>query len=304
MQGPDIVFPNLGIEFQNIDPVAFTVFGVEVYWYGLIIVTGVMAGLLIARYRAKQLGQDPEIYSDFLIYALVCSIIGARLYYVVFAWDSYKDNLMDIFAFRQGGLAIYGGVIGAIVSLAVYTKVKKLNFWLMADTAAPGLALGQVIGRFGNFMNMEAFGGPSDSLFAMALKASKAKIPSSMLQYVGPLTGYEGNYLVVQPTFLYEAVWNLAVVILLHVYTKRRKFNGEIVMLYLFGYGLGRSWIEGLRTDQLLIGNTGIPASQLLAGIMIVVSLAFIIYKRSTSSGEPLDTSLVKTSGDDMNDSR
>ncbi len=280
MREPDIIFPNLGIEFQNIDPVAFSIFGIEVYWYGLIIVTGVIAGLLIARYRGKQSGQDPEIYSDFLIYALVSAIIGARLYYVIFSWDSYKDNLMGILAFREGGLAIYGGVIGAVIALAIYTKIKKLNFWQMADTAAPGLALGQFIGRFGNFINMEAFGGPTDSVFAMALKASKAKIPSSMLQYVGKISGYEGSYLVVQPTFLYEASWNFVLVILLQLYTKHKKFEGEIVALYLFGYGLGRSWIEGLRTDQLFIGSTNIPVSQLLAVILVFASLAFIIIRR------------------------
>ena len=280
MREPDIIFPNIGIEFKNIDPVAFTLFEIDVYWYGLIIVTGVIAGLLIAQYRAKQTGQDPEIYADYLIYGLVSAIIGARAYYVLFSWDSYKDNLVEIFAFREGGLAIYGGVIGAVISLLVYTKRKKIDFWLMADTAAPGLALGQVIGRFGNFVNMEAFGGPTDNIFAMALKASKAKIPSSMLEYVGELEGYAGNYLVVQPTFIYEASWNFALVILLHFYTKHKKFEGEIIALYMFGYGLGRSWIEGLRTDQLIIGTTGIPISQLLAAVLVVASLIFIVINR------------------------
>jgi len=280
MQQPDIVFPGLGIEFNKIDPVAFSLFGIPVYWYGLIIVSGVLAGLLFARYRAKQIGQDPEIYSDFLIYALITAIIGARIYYVAFSWDSYKDNLMDIFAFREGGLAIYGGVIGAFIALTVYTKVKKLDFLEMADVAAPALALGQVIGRFGNFVNMEAFGGPTDSFFAMALKASKAKIPASMIEFIGPLNGYEGNYLVVQPTFAFEALWNFILVIILHKYTKHKKFSGEIIALYLFGYGLGRAWIEGLRTDQLLIGATGIPISQLLAAVLVVGSAVYIYIKR------------------------
>lgn len=281
MREPDIVFPNIGIEFETIDPVAFTLFGMPIYWYGLIIVTGFMAGLLIARYRAKKFGHDPELYSDFLIYALIAAIIGARIYYVAFSWDSYKDNLMDIFAFREGGLAIYGGVIGALIALFVFTKRKKESFWLMADIAAPGLAMGQVIGRFGNFMNMEAFGGPSDGFFAMALKASKAKIPSSMLEFVGPLEGFDGSYLVVQPTFLFEALWNLALVFFLHFVTKYKKFDGEIIMLYILGYGIGRGWIEGLRTDQLLIGSTGIPISQLLAIIMAITSAAYIIYRRN-----------------------
>ncbi len=288
MRDPDIVFPNIGIEFDNIDPVAFNLFGMPIYWYGLIIVSGVMAGLFLARYRAKKFGHDPDVYSDFVIYALIAAIIGARAYYVAFSWDSYKDNLMDIFAFREGGLAIYGGVIGALSALLIYTKVKKESFWLMADIAGPGLALGQVIGRFGNFMNMEAFGGPSDGFFAMALKASKAKIPSSMLEYVGPLDGFAGNYLVVQPTFLFEASWNLVLVILLHLYTKHKKFDGEVFMLYLLGYGIGRGWIEGLRTDQLIIGSTGIPVSQLLAIVLVAVSSVYIIYRRKKLSKEEL----------------
>lgn len=280
MNQPDIVFPGLGIEFSNIDPVAFQLFGIDVYWYGLIIVTGVLVGLLLARYRAKQAGQDPEIYSDYLIYGLLTAIICARIYYVALSWDSYSDNIMDVFAFREGGLAFYGGVIGAIGALIVYTKVKKINFFEMADVAAPGLAIGQAIGRLGNFVNMEAFGGHTESVLAMGLKASKAKIPSSMIQYVAPIQGYEGNYLLVQPTFAFEAIWNLVLVVLLHKYTKHKKFTGEILALYLLGNGLGRSWIEGLRTDQLIIGNTGIPASQLLAGLLVVGSITWIIVKR------------------------
>ena len=281
-KSPDIVFPNIGLEIQSIDPVAFSLFGIDVYWYGIIIITGVIAGLFLARYRAKKNGEDPEIYSDFLLYALISAIIGARLYYVAFAWDEYKDNLLDIFATRQGGLAIYGGVIGSIIALVIYTRVKRLSFTQMADTAVPGLALGQMIGRMGNFINMEAFGGYTDSLFAMALKAEagKAKIPRAMVEHIGPLAGYEGNYLQVQPTFAYESMWNLGVVIILMLYTKHKKFQGEILAMYFLLYGLGRSWIEGLRTDQLLIGNTDVAVSQVLSIILVIVSATFIIYKR------------------------
>ncbi len=277
---PDIVFPNLGIEIQHMNPIAFSIFSIDVYWYGIIIITGVISGLLLARYRAKKNGEDPEIYSDFLLYALISAIIGARLYYVAFAWDDYKDNLLDIFATREGGLAIYGGVIGSLIALIVYTKVKKLSFTQMADTAVPGLALGQMIGRIGNFINMEAFGGYTDSVFAMALKAGKAKIPASMVEHIGPLAGYEGNYLQVQPTFAYESLWNLGVVIILMIYTKHKKFQGEILAMYFLLYGLGRSWIEGLRTDQLLIGSTTIAISQVLSIALVIVSGMFIVYKR------------------------
>lgn len=281
MKSPDIVFPNLGIEFNSIDPVAFKLFNTEVYWYGILIITGVFAGLMFARYRAKKDGQDPEIYSDFLIYGLLSAIIGARIYYVAFSWSEYKDNLWSILAFREGGLAIYGGVIGAVIALTVYTRVKKLKFVKLGDVAAPCLALGQVVGRMGNFMNMEAFGGPTQGLFAMGLKASKAKIPSSMISYIAPINGYEGNYLMVQPTFAYEALWNIGLIIFISIYTKHKKFDGEISAIYFLGYGLGRSWIEGLRTDQLLIGTTHLAVSQVLSIILVILSSAYIIYMRN-----------------------
>jgi len=279
MEGPDIVFPNLGIEIETMNPVAFTIFGLDVYWYGIIIVTGIMAGLLTARVRAKRSGQDPEIYSDFLIYALISAIVGARLYYVAFSWDDYKDNLLEIFATRQGGLAIYGGVIAALIALLIYTRVKKLDFWVLADTAVPGLVVGQIIGRLGNFINMEAFGGPSKGMLAMALNAEKAKIPAQMLPYISELSGYSGNYLVVQPTFLYEQVWNVGVFIMLLIMTKYKKFNGELIALYLAGYGMGRAWIEGMRTDQLIIGDSGLAVSQLLSIALTVVCLSYVIYR-------------------------
>jgi len=279
MNAPDIVFPKIGIEIANINSVAFSIFGLDVYWYGIIICSGILAGLFVATQVAKKTNQDTEIYSEFLIYALISAIIGARIYYVVFSWEQYKDNLSSIFALRQGGLAIYGGVIGAILAAIVYTKVKKINTWQLMDTVLTGLLIGQAIGRWGNFMNMEAFGGYTDNIFAMCIKASKAKfIPKSLENKKVLIDGVE--YLQVHPTFLYESLWNIGVLIILLFYYKHKKFEGEIFFLYLLGYGLGRVWIEGLRTDQLIINSLGVPASQLLAGVLIIVSLAIIIYKR------------------------
>ncbi len=276
---PDIMFPSLGIEIKNISPVAFSIFGLEVYWYGLIIGLGIIAGLFIARHLAKKVGIDENLYPDFLIYALIVSVAFARLYYVIFSWDEYKNDLLKIFAFREGGLAIYGAVIGAVITLIIFSKFKKVDFWNFADSAAPGLILGQSIGRWGNFINMEAFGGYTENPLAMMLKRSEAKyVPAQVLEKIKTVSGVE--YIQVHPTFLYESLWNLAVLILLLIYFKHRKFKGEIFALYLFGYGLGRVWIEGLRTDQLIIGTTGIPVSQLLAGILIVVSLVYIIIMR------------------------
>lgn len=280
---PDIIFPNLGIEIKNISPVAFSVFGLDVYWYGLIIGFGILAGLIIAMNLAKRNGIDEALYPDFLIYALIVSVICARIYYVLFSWDSYKDDLLKIFAFREGGLAIYGAVIGAVITLIIFSKYKKVDFWNFADTAVPGLILGQSIGRWGNFVNMEAFGGYTENTLAMMLKRTEAKyVPSQLLENIKTVGGVE--YIQVHPTFLYESLWNLAVLIILLVYFKKRKFKGEIFGLYLLGYGLGRVWIEGLRTDQLLIGSSTIPVSQLLAGVLILSSAVFIVIKRRKQS--------------------
>jgi len=285
MNGADIIFEKLGITIMKLNPVAFTVFGVSIYWYALFIATGFIGGLLIATAIAKKSKQDPEIYSDYLFFALIASIIGARLYYVALEWDTYKDNLMKIFMTREGGLAIYGGVIAAVITLYIFAKVKKLNFWLMGDTAVVGLAFGQMVGRMGNFVNMEAFGGYTDNLFAMSIKSTSAKyIPTELANKMTVINGID--YIQVHPTFLYEALWTGTLMLFLLWYFKRRQFDGENVFIYMLGYGLGRVWIEGLRTDQLIIGNTGIPASQLLSGILIVVALVAIIYKRRKNRPE------------------
>ena len=279
MKTYDLIFPNIGIKFETMSSVAFTLFGVEVYWYGLIICTGILSGLAIAMAVAKKNGQKPEIYSDLLIYALVGAIIGARAYYVAFSWDDYKDDLMGILAFREGGLAIYGGIIGALMATAIYAKVKKMNFFVLTDTAIAGLAIGQAIGRWGNFMNMEAFGGYTNNFFAMAIRTAKAKyVPESVLAKAVTIDGIE--YIQVHPTFFYESMWCLMVLALLLFFYKHRKFDGEVFLLYFVGYGLGRVWIEGLRTDQLLIGRTGFAVSQILSAVLVLGAAAIIIVKR------------------------
>lgn len=285
MNRPDIIFPNLKLEFLNIDPVAFTLWGIEVYWYGIIICMGILAGLLIATWVAKKTNQNPDIYSELLIYALVGAIIGARLYYVAFSWDQYKDNVMDIFALREGGLAIYGGIIGAAIVCIVFSRMKKINVWQLMDTGVIGLILGQAIGRWGNFFNMEAFGGYTDSLFAMAIKVSEAKyIPEEVYEKV--LTINDTAYIQVHPTFLYESVWCLGVLAFLLIYMKHKQFDGEIFYLYLIGYGLGRVWIEGLRTDQLLLANSNLPVSQVLSAVLIVIAaICIILRRRKTKKG-------------------
>lgn len=267
----DIDFPNLGIYLKNV-PKSFSVFGFEIALYGVIIGTGVLCGILIAAWMAKKTDQDPDLYWDFAIYAVIFSVIGARIYYVFFAWDQYKNNLINIFNIRQGGLAIYGGVIAAFITLFVYAKIKNQNALRMADTGVVGLILGQAIGRWGNFTNREVFGEYTNNLLAMRLPIEVVRSSDISESIAAHIT--DGvNYIQVHPTFLYESFWNLMILVLLLIYWKHKKFEGEIALLYLGGYGLGRAWIEGIRTDQLLIPGTELPVSQVLAVMLFAGSV-------------------------------
>ena len=247
-----IRFPHLGIYLEHVGK-NFTVFGISIAYYGVIIAVGMLAGILLATYEAKRTGQNPDDYFDLAIIAIICSVIGARLYYVIFSWDLYKDNLWSILNLRQGGLAIYGGVIAAIITAVVFAKVKGLSFPRLADTAGLGLILGQIIGRWGNFVNGEAHGGATSLPWGMSIDGASP----------------------VHPTFLYESLWNLVGFIALHFYSKKRKFGGEMALLYVAWYGLGRAWIEGLRTDSLYLGP--VRVSQLLAGISCIAAIIVLV---------------------------
>ena len=278
---PDIWFPYLGIEIEHLSKVAFRIGNLTIAWYGILVALGVVAGLLLARHLAKQSKQDPEIYTDYLIYALIVSLIGARAYYVAFEWDNYKDNLMSIFNFRQGGLAIYGAVIGAIVTALVFCKVKKYSFLELMDTAMPGLILGQAIGRWGNFVNQEAFGTYTDSIFAMRLNIETAAYTTAdLMKHIVIKNGVK--YIQVHPMFLYESFGCLVILCILLFFFKRRKFKGQILFLYMIGYGILRAFLETLRTDQLLIWNTTFPVSVLTSIIFAVagVILTIVFAKR------------------------
>lgn len=287
-QAPDIWFSELGISFDSVDKIAISDFlglGFDIYWYGILIALGIIAGLLIARYEAGRTGQSKELYTDYLLWTIIFCIIGARLYYVIFRWDSFKDNLWEIFAIRNGGLAIYGGIIAAVITAIVYTKIKKVHLGKFLDTAVFGLVIGQVIGRWGNFINREAFGGYTDSIFAMRYKVDQIKETSqevldNLKQFKIEGTNQIVEYVQVHPTFFYESMWNLGLFILMNLYKKNKKFDGEMTALYFAGYGIGRFWIEGLRTDQLIIGNTGIAVSQALSLVLVLISVIYIIYTR------------------------
>ena len=275
-----IDFPNIGIHLTSVGD-HITIFGFDIAYYGIIIGLGILAGLLIAVAEAKRSGQNPEVYYDLVIYAVIFSIIGARLYYVIFSWDMYKDDLKSILNIRQGGLAIYGGVIAAIITVFVFAKVRKLSPYLIFDTAGLGLVAGQMIGRWGNFFNREAFGEYTDSFLAMRLPEDAVRqsdITELMRQNMETIKGV--NYIQVHPTYLYESLWCLMVLVTMLLYRKHKKFDGEVFLVYLLGYGLGRVWIEGLRTDQLLLPKIGLPVSQMLAGVIVIVSLVLILYNR------------------------
>jgi prolipoprotein diacylglyceryl transferase len=279
-----INFPNLGINLGNVGQ-SFTVFGFEIAYYGIAVVVGMMIGLFIMTREAKRLGEDDDKYWDMGIIMLIAGVIGARIFYVIFAWDNYKDNLLGIFNLRQGGLAIYGGILGAIVAVFIYGKIQKISFPRMLDCIAPGLLIGQIIGRWGNFFNREVFGGYTNNIFAMQLPVSavreQSEITQQMWDNVVNISG--ADFIQVHPTFLYEGLWNLGVFILLWFYRKRKKFDGEVFALYLIGYGVGRFWIEAVRTDQLLIAGTNIPVSMVISAAFIVVALGIIIKNMKNS---------------------
>lgn len=274
----NINFPNLGIHLSNVGK-NISVFGFEIAFYGMVIGLAVVTGILIASYNAKKTNQNPDTYYDLAIYAVIFSVIGARLYYVIFSWDYYKDDLLSIFNLREGGLAIYGAVIAAVTTVFVYSKIKKTSFGLLVDTACPGLVLGQAIGRWGNFFNREAFGEYTNNLFAMQIPLDAVRssdVTDLMRRHMEVIDGV--NYIQVHPTFLYESLWNIGVFCILMWWRKYKKFDGELLLMYLFGYGIGRFWIEGLRTDQLLIPDTNIAISQVLAIALVIVSGILIVY--------------------------
>ena len=261
-----IDFPNLGIHLKSVGD-HITVFGFDIAYYGIVIGIGILAGLMMAVMEAKRTHQNVEDYYDLAIYGVIFSIIGARAYYVIFSWDMYKDD------------------ITAIVVVFIFAKIKGLSPFLLFDTGGFGLITGQMIGRWGNFFNREAFGEYTNGLFAMRLPVDAVRssdITTKMWNHAETVKGV--MYIQVHPTYLYESLWCLMVLIIMLLYRKHKKFDGEVFLIYLLGYGLGRLWIEGLRTDQLLLPKVGLPVSQLLAGTIVVISAILIIAGRKKAA--------------------
>lgn len=260
LRGAEISFPMLGDWSVN-PPYSFTVFGFEIYFYGVIIAAAFILAALFCARKAAEFGLTSDDLFDLVIWLIPACIIGARLYYVLFKLDYFIANPSKIFSVRDGGLAIYGGIIAGVITGIIWSRRKKIPVFAVGDLAAFGLLIGQAVGRWGNFINREAFGAVTDVFCRMGLT----------------LPGQETLY--VHPTFLYESLWNLAGLIILCILSKlgKRKYDGQFFWSYILWYGLGRAWIEGLRTDSLYIGSTDIRVSQLLAAVSALAALIVLI---------------------------
>lgn len=268
-----IHFPHLGIHLDHVGKTV-QVLGIDIAYYGITMALSMIIGVWLILTEAKRTGQDEDFYLNMLILSILIGIVGARAYYVVFSWENYKDNLWEIFNTRNGGLAIYGGILFGVATACIYSRKKKVPLGRMVDTACLGLVLGQILGRWGNFFNREAFGGYTDNLFAMQLPVDavrKSEITTQMWTHAQSVQGV--TYIQVHPTFLYESMWNALVLAFLLWFRYRKKFQGQVFCLYLIGYGVGRFWIEGLRTDQLKFsfGGEQFPVSRLLSLLLVIV---------------------------------
>ncbi len=285
-----VFFPGLGLEF-TLNRVAFSLLGRPIYWYGLIIGCGFLLAVILCSKWAPDYGLHEDHITDFLIYAVPVCIVGVRAYYVIFNLDLYRriDGTLDwaaIFRLSDGGLAIYGGIIAAVLTLLIYCRVKKISFLAFGDLGVQGLLIGQSIGRWGNFMNVEAYGSVTELPWRMCSQSIadelwRKGLLESEEMYFSVLDGALG----VHPTFLYESLWNLMGLLLIHfVVFRRKKFDGQLFLTYILWYGMGRTWIEGLRTDSLYFFGLelfGIPlrTSQVLALTSAVIAGAILIWQ-------------------------
>lgn len=271
-----VSFPLLGLEFE-INRVAFQIGPLKVYWYGIIIAVGFFLAVLYAYKNARRFGIVADKVVDVAIGGIIGGIIGARAYFVIFSWDSFKDDLLGIFRIWEGGIAVYGGLIGGVLAGAIVCKLSKIKFTAMLDVAVVGFLIGQGIGRWGNFMNIEAYGAPMENPLPWGMTSAK------IVRELGVETGT-----LVHPCFLYESLWCLLGVLVLHVYSKHRRFDGELALFYCVWYGAERFIVEGLRTDSLYIGS--IRVSQLLALVLCVgaaitwITLRVLIHKKGDST--------------------
>lgn len=245
------------------DRVAFTVFGIDVMWYGILMATGMILGTYLALKEAKRVGISEDDVLNLAIFAIPAGVLGARLYYVIFNWGFYSQNPSQILNFRGGGMAIHGALIGGILAGLIYTKIKKINFLKMADIALIGMPLAQAIGRWGNYINGEAHGGPTDLPWGIMVDGVK-----------------------VHPTFLYESIWDFGIFIFLWFFRKKKKYEGQVAIYYIILYSLGRFFIEGLRTDSLMIGPLRMAQVISLIGVVGGIIAHIYLLKKSNNKKE------------------
>ncbi len=258
-----ILFPNLGLEF-TVNKIAFSIFGIDIAWYAILITLGIIIAMIISYRNAKKIGLDTEKFMDMFFYMIVFGVIGARIYYVLFNFSLYKDDLLSVFNIREGGIAIYGAILFGVLTVFIYTKIRKQKFLDCTDCIVPGLALAQGIGRWGNFVNQEAYGYETNSLFGMSIVEN-------------------GRTITVHPTFLYESMLNIFVFIVLMIFfIKYRKNSGEVTCIYGILYGTGRFFIEGMRTDSLYLGMFRV--SQIVSLAFVIIGVALFIYLRVKST--------------------
>lgn len=253
---------------EPLNPVAFSFGPLTVHWYGLIIGVGIALALVIAMKEAERRGLDKEVFPDLMLWAIPIAIISARIYYVIFQWDYYSQNPGDIIKIWNGGIAIHGALIGSVVTAYIFAKKRKISFWKLADIAAPSIILGQAIGRWGNFMNQEAHGGEVTRQFLEGLFLPEFIINQMYIN---------GTYY--HPTFLYESLWNFAGFILLLALRKVNLRRGEIFLSYVIWYSIGRFFIEGMRTDSLMVGDL-LRTAQMLSAALVIGAIAILIYRR------------------------
>lgn len=250
-----------------INPIAFSLGPIEVRWYGILIATGIVLAFLVVQKEMVKRGMHPDFLTDLLIWAVPISIVSARIYYVIFMWDYYKDHMGQIIQIWQGGIAIHGALIGAVITAYIFTKKRGVSFWKTADIVAPGLLIGQIIGRWGNFMNQEAHGGPVSEQFL-----ETTIIPDWIMKQMT----IEG--VTYHPTFLYESLWNVVALVILLLLRKVPLKRGEMFLFYLTWYSIGRFFIEGMRTDSLYGG--ALRAAQVVSIVTIVVAVSLFVYRR------------------------
>lgn len=271
-----ISFPGLGIGEFEVDSVAFSIGKFDIAWYALFITFGMVLAALYIFYRGKKIGLSIEDCLDFILWAIPIGIVGARLYYVMMKPDSFT-SFKEILNLRGGGLAIYGGIIAGALAVIGVSYFKKINFFAFADVCTPGIILAQSMGRWGNFMNGEAYGGLTDNFIRMGLQNRNTLADFDTLSMV-----------YVHPTFLYESLWNLLGFILVNIFYKHKKYDGQIFLMVFGWYGLGRMLIEGLRTDSLYLFGSSIRVSQLLAAVIFAVCLGFLVYFAIKKPERPL----------------